>query len=115
MNTWELKTPFFTIQGASRRCLDWNKAIEIIKSQYKPGMLVWAGIKGNWKDTAGLIFKDRQSIDTGAVVIANRINDEPAILIEHGDGAWLKETCWNYEDELEYVGNKWPYELSLHE
>lgn len=113
MNTWELKTPFLTIQGASRRCLDWGKAIEIIKKNYKPNMLVWAGIKEDWTDTAGLMFKDGQSVDTGAIVIASRINDEPVILIKHEDGTWLGEICWGYENELEYVGNKWPHELSL--
>lgn len=113
MNTWQLKTPFLTIQGASRRCLDWSRAIEIIQKHYSPNMRVWAGVKGDWSDTAGLIFKDGKSVDTGAVVIASRINDEPAILIKYGDGTWVEEMCWGYEDELEYIGNKWPHELLL--
>ena len=113
MNTWHLKTPFLTLQGASRRCLNWSKAIEIIKKNYKPNMSVWAGVKGDWVDTVGLIFKNGQSVDTGAVVIASRINDEPAILIKYDDGTWMEEICWGYKDELDYVGNKWPYELLL--
>lgn len=113
MKTWTLKTPFLTLQGTSRRCLDWSRAIEIIKKYYKPNMRVWAGVKGDWPDTAGLIFKDGQSVDNDAVVIASRINDEPAILIKYEDGTWLEGICWGYENELGYVGNKWPHELLL--
>ncbi len=69
IKTWNTKLPFgIILQGAEQRCLDWSKAVEIIKKNYRPNMIVYAGINGDWEDTAGIVFENGKSVNTDAVV-----------------------------------------------
>lgn len=114
MNTWFLKTPFGILQGAEQRCLDWRKAVDIIKQNYRPDMIVYAGIKEDWKDTAGIIFKNGQSVNNGAVVNTEIMGYEPMLLIRHTDGTEIQKKCWRYSYELDNVDDKWPFKISVY-
>lgn len=76
-------------------------------------MRVWAGIKGDWEDTAGIIFESGNAVNADAVVNAERMNDEPMLLIRYKNGTLLELSCWKYSNELDYVGDKWPFKLSM--
>lgn len=115
MKRWYVKTPFVILQGLERRCLDWRKAADIIKQNYRAGMIVYAGIKEDWKDTEGIIFENGQSVNTDAVVNAKKMNDQPILLIRYENGTSLKINCWKYSSELDYVGDKWPFKFLLKE
>ena len=89
-----------------RKVFDWCKAAKIIKSNNPDE--VWAGLKGDFENTSGLIYSEGKIIDSYQIgmylastwatpVIQLLINDEeyefPCYIME-SETTWNEHTVW---------------------